>query len=155
MDWKHQPWGTGGIGLLGPASSCSVVTNFEFFNLAAASSAPSLECISSLDGRINLLHLEDFCAAGTTAASSLHGRPTLCPWDPASDLFLEPHGCPTGRFVLSGCVLDFIMPAFPIRVLARRKQNVCASYFLNKNSKSFQTQLGPSSTPPIVRVPST
>ena len=110
--WKHQPWGTGEIGLLDLASSRLVVTNLEFFNLAAASSAPSLECINSVDGKINLLHLEDFHAAGTTAASSLCGRPTLRPWDPASDLFLEPHGHPTGHFTLSGHVPDFIMPAF-------------------------------------------
>lgn len=85
----------------------------EFFNLAAASSAPILEYTQFSGWKLNIRRLEDFRAAATAAASSLRGRP-MRPWDPASGLFLEPRGRPTGRFALSGRVPDFIMPALAL-----------------------------------------
>lgn len=84
--------------MLGPASSRSVVANLELLNLVAASSAPSSEYTQfGVSGwKLKILHLEDFRAAATATASSLRGQPTLRPWDPASGLFLEPRGRPTG-----------------------------------------------------------
>lgn len=71
------------------------VTNLEFFNLAAASPAQSLE---SMDGEGTYLVWKFFVRLPQLQHPPSVGG-LLC-LDPASGLFLEPRGRPTGRFAL-------------------------------------------------------